>query len=88
MENYGFAVLPLISGFQQRNYFNSGLFQLPVYKGPVSQKLLQILAKEPETESKKIIADMYKFGELVYLGGVQVIAKAVDAQRGNHFSKP
>jgi hypothetical protein len=65
----------------------SGYFNLPVYKGPVSKRLLARLETEQETDSKKIIAELLKQGDISYMGTVQVVAKAVDSQRSGHFMK-
>lgn len=67
--HYGYAVFPLIVGFQARNYMMSGFYSLPVFKGPVSKKLLQRVMTEPTVEAKKIIADLIKTGDMSYMGG-------------------
>ena len=77
--HFGYAVFPLIVTFQSRLYLVSGLYLLPVYKGPVSKKLLQRVMNEPDTESRKIISELLKAGDMSIMGGTQLIAKVVDA---------
>ena len=68
MERFGFAVYPLIKLFQTREYFISGLEVLPVYRGAVPQKLIDILARNTNVAPKALLQKMKEDGELEYAG--------------------
>ena len=87
MERYGFAVYPLIKLFQTREYFISGLEVLPVYRGTVPQKLIDILARNTNVAPKALLQKMKEDGELEYAGAAHIVVKAVDNQRHAHFLK-
>jgi len=88
--DYGFALAPLLQGLDTDGdsgnlefYVNSGVFTLPIYKGKVSEQVVnQIKATQ---EPLKVIADMLARKEIEYLPTASVIAKIVDSQRKLHF---
>lgn len=44
--DFGFAVYPLTEKFQERTYMNSGVFQLPVYKGKLPSAFIELLQND------------------------------------------
>jgi hypothetical protein len=82
--DYGFALAPLLQGLDTdadsgnlEFYVNSGVFTLPIYKGKMSEQIVnQIKATQ---EPLKLLADMLARKEIEYLPTASVIAKIVDS---------
>lgn len=64
MVRYGFAMCPLTKLFQQRTYFGSGVFVLPLYSGAVPRKLTDILSRNTNVDPLALLNKMREDGEV------------------------
>lgn len=87
---YAWTILPL---FTYDNYVNSGIYQLPLFKGPVQPDILKELkaANDPWEKLMQITRERdpdTRKPRLVFLNSSSMMVRLVDGQREGHFSVP
>jgi hypothetical protein len=77
--DFGFAVYPLVSDFQNRLYMNSGVMQLTMYEGKVPINFIALLSKDPLVPVQETITSFVKSGEFKQLNEpISVVVRVVD----------
>ena len=79
----GWTILPI---FSADGYVRSGIYQMPVFKGPVPASFLPDLASNDPWVT--LMNAVNKPGGPVYFNPVSVIVRLVDSQRDGHFTVP
>jgi hypothetical protein len=79
----GWTILPI---FSPDGYVRSGIYQMPVFRGPVPASFLPDLASNDPWAT--LMNAVNKPGGPVYLNSVSVIVRLVDSQRDGHFIVP
>ena len=87
---YAWTILPL---FTFDNYVNSGIYQVPLFKGEVDSLVLKELkaATDPWVKITQIMDEIdreTKKPRLQYLKPSSVIVRLIDGQREGHYSVP
>lgn len=80
VEDVGWTILPI---FSDDGYVNSGIYQLPVFKGKVPAPFMSELANNEPW--KYLMKAASRSGGPQYYDPVSVIVRLVDAQRDGHF---
>lgn len=81
MQDFGFALQPLIHTLKKQQYLISGRYQIPVYAGKVPQEILSVARKARVSEPEKprhIFKRMIHEGQVKQIGKVQVVSQIED----------
>ncbi|CAG9322879.1 unnamed protein product [Blepharisma stoltei] len=79
----GWTILPV---FSEDGYINSGIYQLPLFKGSVPAPFMSELTNNSPWEH--LMRAAQRSGGPQYLDPVSVIVRLVDSQRDGHFMMP
>lgn len=77
--DFGFAVYPLVSDFQNRIYMNSGVFQLTLYQGKVPSNFIALLQNDPSISVQDRLKDFIASKEIKpFYDPISVVVKVCD----------
>ena len=87
---YAWTILPL---FTYEGYMNSGIYQVPLFKGEVDAQILKELktSADPWKQMMNIMRETdleTKKSRLEYLSPASVIVRLIDGQREGHYNIP